>query len=207
MAIFRDLYIDLENDCYRMISPFLLSELINRIAAYDDVAAYKQLFLAYHKPLIQFSSTITHCRESAEEVVSDVFLKIWKVRKDLPAVKNIHLYLYISTKNSSINRLLKQKREDTISLDAMALELKSIYYDPEQLLISAEITQQLTTCIKELPPKCQLIFKLIKEDGLKYKEVAELLNLSAKTIENQMTIALRRIGQSIHFNNARSILN
>ena len=59
--------------------------------------------------------------------------------------------------------------------------------------------KRLHYAINELPPKCRLIFKLVKEDGLKYREVAELLNLSVKTIENQMTIALRKIGQSVQF--------
>jgi RNA polymerase sigma-70 factor (ECF subfamily) len=53
--------------------------------------------------------------------------------------------------------------------------------------------------INDLPPRCRLIFKLIKEDGLKYREVAELLNLSLKTVENQMTTAIRKIGLAIHF--------
>ncbi len=190
-----------------MISPLLLKDLVHKIANYDNVVAYKQLFLHYHKPLIHFSTTITRCRESSEEVVSDVFLKLWTGRKALPSVKNVHLYLYVSTKNSSINRLLKQKREQVFSLDEMAVELKSFYYDPEQLLISSEMMQQITTCITALPPKCQIIFKLIKQDGLKHKEVAELLNLSLKTVENQMTIALRKIGQSVQFNYTKSILN
>lgn len=190
-----------------MISPLELKDLLHRIVNYDDVVAYKQLFLAYHKPLIQFSITITRCKESAEEVVSDVFLKIWTGRKALPSVKNVHLYLYISTKNSSINRLLKQKREQSFSLDEKAAELKSVYYNPEELLISAQLMQQLADCIKKLPPKCQLIFKLIKEDGLKHKEVAELLNVSVKTVENQMTIALRKIGCSIQLAYSQSTLN
>jgi RNA polymerase sigma-70 factor (ECF subfamily) len=190
-----------------MISQFDLKELVRRIVHDDDPAAYKQLFLAYHKPLILFSSSITRCKESAEEVVSDVFLKLWIGRKALPSVKNVHLYLYVSTKNSSINRLLKQKREQCLSLDEMAVEMKSLYYDPEQLLISSETVQHLSGCISGLPPKCKMIFKLVKEDGLKYREVAELLHISLKTVESQMTIALRKIGQSIQVSHSNSILN
>jgi len=67
--------------------------------------------------------------------------------------------------------------------------------------------RRLHDAIEQLPPKCRLIFKLIKEDGLKHKEVAELLQLSLKTVENQMTIALKKIADSIQFNLTRSILN
>jgi RNA polymerase sigma-70 factor (ECF subfamily) len=61
------------------------------------------------------------------------------------------------------------------------------------------MTNRVQKAINDLPPRCQLIFKLIKEDGLKYREVAELLQVSIKTVENQMAIALRKIGQAIHF--------
>jgi len=180
-----------------MIAQTLLNKLLSRIALYDDAIAYKELFSLYHARLIHFSSLITHSKQSAEEVVSDVFLKIWTNRTTLTRVENFHLYIYVITKNLSINCLEKQKRDKSFSLDETVVEFKSIYLDPEQLMITAEMYKGLLLAINELPPKCRLIFKLVKEDGLKYREVAELLNLSQKTIENQMTIALRRIGQSV----------
>ena len=79
------------------------------------------------------------------------------------------------------------------------VQLQSIYFDPEKLMLTAEMMKRVQKAINDLPPRCQLIFKLIKENGLKYREVAELLNLSVKTVENQMTTAIRKIGQAIHF--------
>jgi RNA polymerase sigma-70 factor (family 1) len=190
-----------------MIAAPQINRLISRIALYDDAIAYKELFLLYHARLINFSSLITKSKESAEEVVSDVFVKIWNNRATLTRVENFHLYIYIVTKNFSINRLLKQKKEQVFSLDETVVSFKSIYLDPEQMLITAEMYNRLRMAISELPPKCQLIFKLIKEDGLKYREVAELLNLSLKTIENQMTIALKKLGQSIQFDIPRPAMN
>lgn len=182
-----------------MIAASLLRELIDKIAYRDDTGAYKQLFLLYHKRLLNFSVTITHSKESSEEVVSDVFMKIWTNRKTLPTIENFHLYIYIVTKNLSINRLLKEKKENTFSLDEVKIDITNIYSDPEQLMITAEMQKRIQAAIQSLPPRCQLIFKLIREDSLKYKEVAELLNLSLKTIENQMTIALKKISDSIRF--------
>ena len=66
-------------------------------------------------------------------------------------------------------------------------------------MLTAEMMNRVQKAINDLPPRCQLIFKLIKEDGLKYREVADLLHLSLKTIENQMAIAIRKIGLAIHF--------
>jgi RNA polymerase sigma-70 factor (family 1) len=188
-----------------MVEDTLLRKLITAIAYKDDAAAYKELFLLYHKRLLNFSITITHSKESSEEVVSDVFMKIWTNRKVLPAIENFHLYIYIATKNLSINKALKEKKRESFSLDEIAIDVKSIYSDPEQLMITSEMQKRIRSAIQALPPKCQLIFKLIKEDGLKHKEVAELLNLSLKTIENQMTIAIRKISEVIRFDFVRNM--
>lgn len=191
-------------DCLFMTA-VLSKELIIKIALYDDALAYKQLFILYHARLVDFSTSILRNRESAEEIVSDVFLKIWNSRKLLLTIENMHLYLYVSVKNLSINRLKKQKREQFFCLDEVKVEFQSIYFDPEQLLLTAEMYKRICAAIEELPPRCQLIFKLIKEDGLSYKEVGQLLNLAIKTIENQMTIALKKIGHSIHFHPNKTI--
>ena len=100
--------------------------------------------------------------------------------------------------------MLQQKKRYSFSLDEVLVELKSIHFDPEQLMITAEMVKRIHQAIQQLPPKCRLIFKLVKEDELKYKEVAELLQLSIKTVEAQMTIALRKIHASIRFDLERS---
>lgn len=190
-----------------MIALQLLKKLTNKIALYDDTVAYKELFLLYHKRLVNFSKTITLSTSSAEEVVSDVFLKIWTTRVNLTRVENFHLYIYIITKNLSINRVIKDKKEQSFSLDDVMVDTKSMSADPEQLMITSEMSKRIQAAITELPPKCQLIFKLIKEDGLKYREVGELLNISVKTVENQMTIAFKKIAESVQFNVNRMLLN
>lgn len=174
-----------------------LKETIARIALNDDAVAYKKLFLYYYPRLLSFSYAITHSKQSSEEVVSDVFLKIWNARQTLLQIENIHLYLYVSTKNVSLNYLAKQKREYVFDLDTAKAEFTSLHYNPEQLLITAEMFSRIQAAVQSLPPRCRLIFKLVKEDGLSYKETAELLQLSVKTIEAQMTIALRKLGDSI----------
>ncbi len=183
------------NDC---------KHLIQRIALHDDLAAYRELFTGYHSALIHFSHSILHSKESAEEVVSDVFMKIWNLRHSLLNVENTHLYIYVITKNLSINRLHKNKREAFTFIDEVAAPFENLSFDPEQLLISAELHQRLHAAIDALPPKCRLIFKLIKEDGLKYKDVAELLQLSVKTVEAQMSIALKRVAAAIPFSFSHS---
>ena len=179
--------------------------LVEKIVHEDDHGAYKQLYEMYYHRLYRFAHSITHSKESADEIVSDVFIKIWTKRKSLLHINNKHLYLYIATKNQSINYLEKFKKSETFSLDECLVEFQSIYLDPEQLMITAEMLNRIKSAINQLPQKCQLIFKLIKEDGLKYKEVAELLGLSIKTVENQMAIALRKLEHSIGFDIVRSV--
>ncbi len=188
-----------------MNTTLLLDNLVGKIAHEDDATAYRELFHLYYNRLFQFAASITHSKEFAEEIVSDVFLKIWMKRKSLPKIQNKHLYLYVSTKNHAINRLTKEKRNRLFSFDECLVEIQSVYLDPEQLMITAEMLKRIHHAINQLPPQCKLIFKLVKEDGLRYKEVSELLGLSIKTVETQMSIALRKIDHSIGFDIVRSV--
>jgi RNA polymerase sigma-70 factor (ECF subfamily) len=97
----------------------------------------------------------------------------------------------------SLNLLKKQKRRAGLSMDEWQIQLNSIYFRPDLLMITEEMVSKIKMAINSLPNRCRLIFKLIKEDGLKYKEVAELLNISIKTVEAQMAIAMRRMAQSM----------
>jgi RNA polymerase sigma-70 factor (ECF subfamily) len=173
------------------------------IACFDDVQAFRQLFILYQPSLLQFAISILKSKELSEEVVSDVFIRIWQKRQRLDQIENLMFYLFSAVKNRAITKLHEQKKHTALNIDSISLEFKSIYYDPEQKMISAEQISEIRACIRKLPPRCQLIFKLVKEDGLKYKEVAELLNLSIKTVENQIIIALKRIGSVVNIKSAR----
>ena len=130
--------------------------------------------------------------------MSDLFVKVWEKRDQLTTIDSPLLYFYATAKNLALNRLNKQKRQQNIRPEEWLVQLNSIYFDPEQLMMTEEMMRQIRQAVNNLPPRCRLIFKLVKEDGLKYKEVAELLQLSVKTIEAQMAIALRRIGKYMH---------
>jgi RNA polymerase sigma-70 factor (ECF subfamily) len=184
-----------------------IKRLLSQVALHDDTLAYRELFIIYHQKLVAFSASITHCIESSEEIVSDVFMKIWLQRRNLTTIDNFHLYIYIITKNLSINRLLKDKKRRSFSLDEMEVNLTSLHLDPEMMMITAEMSRRIQEAIQSLPPRCRLIFKLIKEDGLSYKETAELLELALKTIENQMTIAFKKIGECIRLELPKPSLN
>ncbi|HEY9259689.1 sigma-70 family RNA polymerase sigma factor, partial [Chitinophaga sp.] len=71
--------------------------------------------------------------------------------------------------------------------------------NPEQLMISAEMIRKMEFAVQQLPPKCRMVFTLIKQNGMKYKEVASVLNLSVKTVENQLAIAMKRLTATVNF--------
>ena len=173
--------------------------LQNKIATQNDQNAFGQLYIAFMPSLVQFAQSILKNKELAEEVVSDVFIKIWQNRGQLLHISNFKLYLYVSTKNTAFNYLSRHFRKEVVSLDEMSLSLSSISYNPEQMMITSEVINRINTAIAMLPPRCKLIFKLVKEDGLRYNDIAELLNISVKTIDNQMVIAIKKIGKAINF--------
>jgi RNA polymerase sigma-70 factor (family 1) len=172
-----------------------IKRLLSAIALNNDQVSYKELFILLHSRLKQFAYSLLKSSEEAEELVSDVFIRIWEKREQLLIIESPLLYFYTTTKNLALNRLNKQKRVQNQSPEEWLVQLNSIYFDPEQLMMTEEMVRQIRQAVNNLPPRCRLIFKLVKEDGLKYREVAELLHLSVKTIEAQMAIALRRLGK------------
>ena len=176
-----------------------IKRLLTAISVNSDQAAYRELFILLHARLKQFAYSILKSGEEAEELVSDVFIRIWQKREELENINSPLLYFYTTTTNLALNQLKKQKRQVNLSPEEWLVQVNSLYFDPEQLMLTEEMLRQVKKAVNDLPPRCRLIFKLVKEDGLRYKEVAELLQLSVKTIEAQMAIALRRIGKCMHF--------
>src|SRR4051812_31551962 len=92
-----------------------LVELQRRIALYDDETAYKQIFFTFYKALVRFAVTFTNDNDNAEEVVSDVMMKLWQKRKTLTDIENLPVYLYISTKNTALNYLSRERKKAVLS--------------------------------------------------------------------------------------------
>jgi len=179
-----------ENDSFSdsSIEPNLLIEIVA-----GNELAFRQLYHHFYKKLLQFAFILTKNKETAEELVEDVFIKFWKNRKNAGAIRNLKIYLYTATKNTCLNYISSKASESiTRPFDAVNIELSGPIC-PEKLLIYKETFGKIKNAIETLPPRCKMIFKLIREDGLKYKEVAEILNLSPHTVDAQMTIAIRRI--------------
>lgn len=180
--------------------------LQQKIALFEDEQAYEELYLLYFNPLMHFVYSFTRSKQLSEEIVSDVFINLWERRKKLETIDNLTFYLYTSAKNISLNYLKKIKRERMFSIDDPAVLIRDRDVNPEQLMITAELLKKIQEAIRELPPKCKLIYQLVKEDGLKYREAAKVLNLSLKTVEAQMAIAMKRIYEAVSFSTATKVI-
>jgi RNA polymerase sigma-70 factor (ECF subfamily) len=171
----------------------LISDLQRRIALCDDMAAYRTLFDTLRQELFFFSFSIVRSREVAEEIVSDVFIKLWRMRNELPNIENLTVFLYTIAKNLSINHITRNYKYPKVSLDAIEVENISSFDNGEELFISSEMAKRIQLAINGLPAQCKLIFQLVRENGLKHKEAAAILNISEFTVRNQLVIAAKKI--------------
>lgn len=171
-----------------------IHNLLLSISENADVKAFEEVYLRYYPGLFSYTNSLLNDKQGSQEVVSDVFTKIWENRHMLPSIQNFPQYLYTSAKNTSINYLKKNKR----NLSFEAGELSSFTLKtPELSIINKENLGEIISAINALPPKCRLIFRLVKEDGLSYSAVSELLNVSPRTVNAQMTIAICRIVEAL----------
>ena len=160
----------------------------------NEEAALADLYQIFYARLQLFAKALVHSGEIAEEVVEDVFVKLWCNRTNITTIENITVYLYVAVKNGCLN-YISRRAKDLISapFDFLDIEISEGAVSPHDILITAEMMQQMHKAIEALPPRCKIIFKLVREDGLKYKEVAQILNISVNTIDAQMAIAVKRI--------------
>lgn len=183
--------------------PATLSEedilsLFRRLSNTSDQAALWQLHAYYFHRIYAYVLTIVGQKEVAEEITNDIFVDIWQGRHLLANVAKPEIYLFVCAKNKAV-RHLKKRALTFESLDEIRDIECVLEKDPYELLISSEMLKCINDAIAALPPKCRMIFRLVKENNLKYREVAELLDISEKTVENQMTIALKKLSASILF--------
>lgn len=161
----------------------------------DDYAAFKELYLTMYVSLIRFAKIYTADTYMAEDVLSDVFLKLWDQRRQIDNIRNLKVYLYTAVKNTSINYRNRQSR--IVTEFENLPEQTAADSDPEAAMISSETKKAIHIAVQRLPPRCKLIFQLAKEEGLRYKEIATILGVSIKTIDNQMAIAIQKLGEAL----------
>lgn len=165
-----------------------------------DKKAFEALFFEYHEQLSRFANSITKSREFARDAVQDVFLKIWRNRKQLEIHSSIKVYLYQAVRNQSLNLLDKQKNQQKLRENFLS-ELKNIRVPehPENNLSNEdlELIRKVWEVVGQMPERRRLVFELHRKHGFSYKEIAKILEITRKTVENHMAQALQYIRANI----------
>jgi len=174
-----------------------IKELQKRIALYEDLKAYHALYDLLFDPLKHFCFSFVKSNEVAEEMVSDVFIKLWQIKNKLHEIDNLKVYLYTVAKNFCINYITRHFKNPVVTLGELDIEPVLYLGNPEELCISADLVAKIRQTILQLPSQCRLIFQMVKEDGMRYKEVAEVLGLSVLTVRNQLAIAVKKMGETL----------
>jgi RNA polymerase sigma-70 factor (ECF subfamily) len=186
-----------------------IQNLWKLISMLDDDKAFESLFYSLNTPLIKFSMMYIHQKEVAEEIVSDVFVKCWVNRKSLCEVRSIDTYLFVAVKNQSLNHLKKYSHIHLVQVEDTN-EVRFVKpFTPQEALEKKELLFKMEQSIEDLPQQCRIIFRLIKEEGIKYKAVAEILNISPRTVQTQLFRAMKKLSLvlSDYLNPTRTTIN
>jgi RNA polymerase sigma-70 factor (family 1) len=172
-----------------------MQTLLHNIQHRNDESAFKTFYTENAFRLFQFAFAYVRDKELSEEIVNDVFLKLWQNRGRINEIKNINVYLYVAVKNTAFNCLRKNNVKRFADIDEISADHFYMSPEQEQILVTGELKKRIEHSIDQLPSKCKLIFKMVKEDGLTNHEVASILNISYKTVTTQLTIALKKLEQ------------
>lgn len=155
-------------------------------------AEFESHFRDLFRPLCQYAFLFCKDKEESEEIVQEVFIKIWEQRDQLKIQNLLKSYLYKAVKNQTLNRI--RNNQKFIITREMPFQLTEESDEPQYHFTGQEIQE----AIQQLPDQCRLIFEMKRVDGLSYKEISKRLLLSEKTIENQMGIALKKLRAFFH---------
>ena len=173
-----------------------IDHLFTRVLQYDDYVAFETLFYVNYNPLRNFCKKLVQINEVAEELVSEVFLKIWCNRKRIVISSSAKSYLYTSVRNMSFDHLRKEKKSVWVNIEEAAM-VSCDNFDPHKHSEFEELQIKVERAVAKLPRQCRLVFQLSRDHGMKYHEIAETLHLSVKTIETQMGRALKSLRQTL----------
>jgi len=161
---------------------------------------FSELYLSYYPKLLRFAKDYVIAQEDAENIIQDVFEGLWEKRGNLQAVENINAYIFKLVRNKCIDHLRYKLSVDKYNKAAqtafeieLTLKLQSLDSLDAQFMSEGDVEKIVKEAIDSLPAKCREIFLLSRIEGMKYKDIAEKLDISVNTVENQISIALRKL--------------
>lgn len=170
-------------------------ELLDEIKS-DDKSSFKILFEKYYSQLSRFANLYLKNLDIAEDIVQEFFVQFWIKRNEISINTSVKSYLYQSIRNRALNYNRDKKESLSINSDLEKVENLLVTEIKENLDFSI-MKNAFNSAVESLPEKCKVIFKMSREEGLTYKQISEKLNLSQKTVESQMRIALMKMREKL----------
>lgn len=161
----------------------------------DDERALSELYLRYWDKMLSVACHRLDDPEGAEEVVQDIFFGLWKRRNSLDIKFGVSTYLAVAVKYRIINLMDKQYR--LLKKQQQAVVTEDIMPSVDEYIFEKELWDRIEATIKQLPGKCQIVFRMSREEGLNNKEIASRLNISEKTVEGHITTALKDLRSNL----------
>lgn len=187
-----------------MVNQAVEKTLVQKLISGDE-SAFKAIFDCYKNKLYSFSLKITKSEDLAEEIVHDVFLKIWTGRDRINTEMSFDAYLFKITKNASLNFLKKAAADKALKRKLFAF-LENIDHHTEYSIISSDDEHFLTKAIETLPPQQQLVFKMSRMEGMTHTQIADILKISKGTVKNYIMLATARLSKQLNVYSDKTLL-
>jgi len=172
------------------MDPDSFAELLRK----GDMIAYETLFRLYYNKLLHISKGYLGSIEDAEEIVQDVFLKVWEKKDNFDKIGNINNYLYTMTKNACLDQIKLEKVKNSFSKnyyeEKMAIRYQFIKDEAASSILESDLEKRILQGIELLPEKCKNVFIKSRVEGMKHSEIAQVLRISKRTVDNHISNAL-----------------
>ena len=162
-----------------------------------DIRAFEELFRCYYFPLCCYAAGITGQMEVAEEIVEELFYVLWKERERLQIFQSVKSYLYRATRNQSLQYCEHEEVRNRYREAVLFTSCPEDSTDPHQQMECEELQKFINNALEKLPVRRRQIFEMHRLEGQKYVEIATRLSLSVKTVEAEMTKALRTLREEV----------
>ena len=186
------------------IQSYTEKELLERIAEGDE-DAYKLVFDRYWNKIYQVALSFLKVPDQAQDAVQQVFIKLWEKRNKLPEVENLDAWLFIVARNTIINIL-----ERIVSSRKGIQQIKDVvpedYLTPSSMLEYKQVSEIIQDAVNRLPPQQALVFRLSREQGLTYAEIAERLHIAPATVKSHIIRALNSIREYVYRRTDRTLM-
>lgn len=175
---------------------FISYDVLRKVSA-GDRSAFRSFYDVVYPLAYRFIHYFLTNPMDCEEVVSEVFFIFWKERHSLTDKKDLKAWIYTVCRNEAYHYIKQQERAAEVSIDDMSVELMVERGSVEGAMIEEEMLEIYNRAVRELPERCKLVFLMVREEHLKHKEVAQILQIAEGTVEQQMNIAIHKIVETV----------